>query len=323
MAMLPNWIIVGAPKAGTSSLFSWLVAHPEVEGSREKETYFFVDPGTHMFRPDRSFSAQGLLGYERLFRPAGPGTRVLIEATPAYMYSETALKELVRLPSQPHFIFLLREPVEQIKSLYTYFRENWDWIPRSMSFRDFVAAAERGSHGFRGNELARHALGNADYLGHLERWRAACGLERMHVFTFEAMLADKRGFLKELSRRMGIDQHFYDNYAFVADNESYVVRSPLIQRVNISIRSAVPKGWLFHALRRVYRLANTRKVRAAAALDTAVEAALSRRYLPGIEELELRFGLDLATWRRALVTRIEAVPGAVRLSAATGEELLA
>src|SRR5215212_3535508 len=53
--MLPNWIIAGVPKAGTSTLFRWLTDHPEVSGPSEKETCYFVDRGSHMFRPDRNF----------------------------------------------------------------------------------------------------------------------------------------------------------------------------------------------------------------------------------------------------------------------------
>ena len=40
---LPNVIIAGAPKCGTSSLYFWLSAHPEVKASMVKETFFFAD----------------------------------------------------------------------------------------------------------------------------------------------------------------------------------------------------------------------------------------------------------------------------------------
>src|SRR5688572_5812110 len=51
--MLPNVIIAGAPKCGTSSLFRWLTDHPQVGGSTMKETYFFIDPESHMYDPAR------------------------------------------------------------------------------------------------------------------------------------------------------------------------------------------------------------------------------------------------------------------------------
>jgi len=309
--MLPNWIIVGAPKAGTSSLFQWLADHPEVCGSKEKETYYFVDPGTHMYRRDRNFADHGLSGYEALFAPGGHSAQVVVEATPGYMYYETALRELPKLPSRPQFIFVLREPVAQIRSLHRYFQENWDWIPRDMGFAEFMDAVERGTSSFKGNELASHALGNADYLPHLRRWRGACGAERLHVFLFEDLTADPREFMRNVAGTMGIDRAFYDSYGFPVENGTYVVRNAALQGLNIRMRGLIPQGRMYEALRRMYRAANTRAApKSAAEVDAEEQAAerrLSERYLPQVVMLEKEFGLDLSRWRAKLEARIAGV----------------
>ena len=57
---LPNLIIAGAPKCGTTSLFRWIDEHPEAEGSSVKETCFFVDPQSHVFDPSSNFASGGL-----------------------------------------------------------------------------------------------------------------------------------------------------------------------------------------------------------------------------------------------------------------------
>lgn len=306
--MLPNLIIVGAPKAGTSSLFHWLADHPQVCGSKEKETYYFVDPGTHMYRKARNFSTSGLSGYEAEFPQDGDGARIVVEATPGYMYYETALRELPRLPTRPDFVFVLREPVAQIRSLFRYFQENWDWIPRSMTFPDFIEAVEKGTSTFKGNELASGALRNADYLDHLRRWREACGADRLHLFLFEDMIRDPRGFMIRLAARLGIDPAFYETYDFPVENETYVVKNAALQSLNIRIRGLIPQGRMYEVLRRMYRAANTKSVPKSAARpasdDFEVERMLSYRYLPMVRELEQEFGLDLATWRRALEARL-------------------
>lgn len=304
--MLPNWIIIGAPKAGTSSVFQWLADHPEVCGSREKETYYFVDPGTHMHMRSRNFADHGLAGYETLFG-GKPGARVVVEATPGYMYHETALRELPRLPSAPHFIVLLREPVAQVRSLFRYFQQNWDWVPRSMSFPDFVETVERGTSSFKGNELASGALRNANYVEALRRWRDAAGGERLHVYLFEDMIADPRGFMTRLAAEMKIDPGFYETYGFPVENETYVVRNGLLQTLNIRLRGLIPQGRLYGALRRVYRAANTMPVQRTTtptAGEADVERMLSRRYLTTLPELESEFGLELSGWRRTLEARL-------------------
>ena len=303
--MLPNWIIAGAPKAGTSSLFRWLVDHPQVSGSREKETYYFVDPGTHMYRPDRNLRANGLPGYQEFFSHCEPSARVIVESTPGYMYASTALTELPRLPTRPDLVFVLRDPVEQIKSLFVYFQQNWNWIPRTLTFRDFVAALERRTAAFNGNELAADALENADYLAHLRRWKAACGAERMHVVLFEDMVRDKCGFMRAMASRMGIDPAFYDDYAFPAENVSYAVRSGVLQDVNIRVRALVPQGRMYRALRRLYRAMNTAPAPSRQVCDAETEQKLSRRYASMLDDLEREFDLDLTSWRGAFRARIE------------------
>jgi hypothetical protein len=293
---LPNWIIAGVPKAGTSALFRWLVDHPDVAGPTEKETYYFVDPGTHMFRADRNFRDHGLAGYEKLFEACPSSAKVIVEATPGYIYSETAIRELPNLPSRPHFIFVLREPVAQLRSLFCYFQQNWNWIPRQMSFRDFVAAAEEGSSDFRGNELAVNALANAVYPRHLRRWRDAVGADRMLIILFEDLVAEGPAAMRWVAGRLGIEPSFYDGYNFPSENSTYSVRNGTLQDLNVRLRGRLPRGRLYHALRRLYRAINTHPSKPEAQ-DFELERALSERFVPMLAELERDFGLDLAKWR--------------------------
>ena len=300
--MLPNWIIAGAPKTATSSLFRWLVDHPQAAGSAEKETYYFVDPGTHMFQEDRNFARHGLAGYETLFKDCPVSAKVVVESTPGYMYSETALRELPRLPTQPKFIFVLREPVAQLQSLFVYFQQNWNWIDRDLSFADFIAAVDEGKSEFKGNELAVHALRNAWYPDHLHKWRAAVGRERMLVLLFDDLVSDSRATMQWVARQLGIDPAFYDDYEFPAENVTYEARFGALQDFNIWIRSRLPQGRLYEALRRLYRAANTRPAKRQNP-DEEVVRELTERYAPMLVELERDFQLDLTTWRKAAEQR--------------------
>ena len=310
--MLPNWILIGAPKAGTSSLFQWLADHPQVCGSQEKETYYFVDPGTHMFVASQNFATRGLAGYEALFAHGDPQARIVLEATPGYMYHRTPLRELPQLPSQPHFIVLLREPVAQIRSLFRYFQQNWAWIPRSMTFAEFVEAADQGEATFKGNELASGALKNANYLEALRQWRDTCGAERLHVHLFEDMVSDPRRFMIRLSNTLGIDPSFYESYDFPVENETYVARSGLLQALNIRLRALIPQGRIYHLLRSAYRAVNTRPAQKPTGPlpfeEAATEQMLSQRYLATLPILEREFDLDLSSWRRTMEARL-ASPG--------------
>ena len=100
----------------------------------------------------------------------GQNPVAVLESTPSYMYSTTALRVLPGLPSRPRVVFMLREPSAQIYSLFRYFQSNWNWIPPGITFRDFVQQALAGEQlEYRGNELAKNALRNArfvDSFGH-------------------------------------------------------------------------------------------------------------------------------------------------------------
>jgi len=300
--MLPNWIIAGAPKTATSSLFRWLADHPEAAGSAEKETYYFVDPGTHMFQEDSNFANHGIAGYETLFEYCPASAKVVVESTPGYIYSATALRELPHLATLPKFIFVLREPVAQLQSLFVYFQQNWNWIGRDLSFADFIAAVEEGKSDFKGNELAVHALRNAWYPEHLRRWQAAVGSERMLILLFEDIVGDSRGAMQRVARQLGIDPAFYDDYEFPAENVTYEARIGALQDLNIWIRSRLPKGRLYGALRRLYRAANTRPA-SRQSPDVAVVRRLTDYFAPMLDELERDFDLDLTTWRAAAQRR--------------------
>lgn len=110
---LPNLIVAGAPKCGTSSLFSWLAAHPEVCGSYPKEPYYFMDVATPLFHPEANYDYHGLNRYASFFRHCSPQAKVLLEATPHYMYQD-ALNFFASLNPQPQIIFVLRKPSRQI-----------------------------------------------------------------------------------------------------------------------------------------------------------------------------------------------------------------
>ncbi len=293
---LPNFLIAGAPKAGTSSLQRWISDHPDAFGSTEKETYFLVDPGTHMYRADFHVS-QGLETWRAQF-PVPPGShpKIIVESTPGCIYYQTALQVAPGLPSRPKCLFVLREPGAQIHSLYTYFRDNWDWVPTDMGFAEFLEAARKGSHDFKGNELARNALGNARYIDFLEPWAERLGNERMMVATFDELKRDGRGLTRRVAEWLGLDPGFYDGYGFPRENETYAPRNRALQSLNVKLRSHLPKGPAYNLARGLYRRLNTRAKQAPQDGDGERIIALGQEFAVDNQRLAARFNLDLTGW---------------------------
>jgi hypothetical protein len=99
--ILPNVIIAGAPKSGTSSLHFWLEAHPETHGSKRKDSCFLADD-VNRFNQDLSYVNDGLEAYEKLFSKSLAETRkIVFESTANYIYYENTPKVIAQMATKP------------------------------------------------------------------------------------------------------------------------------------------------------------------------------------------------------------------------------
>ncbi|GAA3336467.1 hypothetical protein GCM10020358_08740 [Amorphoplanes nipponensis] len=122
---LPDFLIAGVPKAGTTALHAALVRHPQLYLAKVKEPKFFLSDG----RPPTSGGPGDVqtyqehvwrrADYEALFAPAPPGA-VRGEATPFYLYDLAAHERIRALVPDAKLILLLRDPVDRAHSNWTH-----------------------------------------------------------------------------------------------------------------------------------------------------------------------------------------------------------
>lgn len=125
----PNFIIVGAPKCGTSALASWLRAHPRIFMCVPKEPgYFATDLPAHRYVSDWE-------EYQALFRGAGPGHAAVGEASIFYMYSDCAIAGIRRTLPSARLLVMLRNPIELAVSMHAQALRT-----RDETVTDFAAA---------------------------------------------------------------------------------------------------------------------------------------------------------------------------------------
>lgn len=108
--MLPNFLVVGAARAGTTSLYYYLKQHPDVFMSPKKEIDFFDI--------DKNFE-RGLDWYEKHFEGYA-GQKAVGEASPLYMYLEKVPERIAKVIPNVKLIFILRNPVDRAYSHYWY-----------------------------------------------------------------------------------------------------------------------------------------------------------------------------------------------------------
>ena len=151
-ASLPNVIIGGAPKCGTSSLYFWLSAHPEVFGSPKKETFFFADK-VNRFNAKANVHEHELAEYESFFK-GGIDQFIRFEATAHYLYESTARTAFSSWPNPPKLIFLFREPSKQMYSHYKMERYRTKRVDMSLS--EYIKRPQITDH--------------VDYAKHVRAW---------------------------------------------------------------------------------------------------------------------------------------------------------
>lgn len=112
---LPDLIVIGAQKSGTTSLHAWLAKHPQILPPFEKEVHYFdggIQAGTDNF-------ARGTNWYRAHFpQSAARSTSLCFETTPMYLFNPLAAERIKTLLPDAKLVVLLRNPADRAVSHY-------------------------------------------------------------------------------------------------------------------------------------------------------------------------------------------------------------
>jgi len=190
--LLPNLLIIGASKCGTTSLHSYLDAHPEVMMARPRESWETKEM-RYFWRSDWR---ERLEWYEGHFDVP---TAVRGEATPAYSWWPL----MPDVPSRVHslvpdvkLIYLVRDPVERIRSHWVQKRADGD--PRS--FTEAMREPERPDHPL---------VCPSRYATQVEQYMRVFSPSQLLVLDQRELLGDRRRVLREAFTFIGVDADFY------------------------------------------------------------------------------------------------------------------
>lgn len=184
---LPNFLIIGAQKSGTTTLRAALDAHPEAFCARE--IHFFNQ------RYDR-----GLDWYRERFT-AADGLPAIGEKCPNYLSHPAALDRLANDLPGVKLIAILRHPVDRAYSNYWHERRG---RRETLSFAEAIdAEPERVRHSGVDGPFAYIARGR--YLPQLQRVSRLVPRDRLLVLLFEDLRNDPKGTFGEVCRFLGID----------------------------------------------------------------------------------------------------------------------
>lgn len=303
--LLPDFVLAGAPKCGTSSLYHWLVQHPEIVGSTPKEPFYFMDEDNPLIHPERNYHRRALMGYPELFAsPARRPDALYFEATTHLIYQQTALEVLPELPTEPKFIFLLRDPLRRLRSSFDYTRENLARVRGSIDFEGYANMLLAGST----QPLAQYVrsrsslyvlerdLDYCDYWKYLERWLHRVGPSRMLVLQLEALQRNPGQVMTDVCEFLGVSpEPFQGTFGFATKNETIAVSNRALHRWAKRWSRALPPGQTRALLRRAYYRLQQRTPHKST-ISPKLEAELRRRLERGHSQLASHFGLQLGLW---------------------------
>lgn len=205
---LPNFLVIGAARSGTTALYQALAKHPQIFMSRVKEPNFFAFPegGLAFAGPGAEFvnnSVNSLADYRALFAEAGAAPAIG-EASPLYLYAPDAPRRIAATLGQVRLVAVLRNPVEQAFSHYLYARAQM--IEPLASFEEALDAeparlAANWQPLFQYSRFPRYGEQLARFLEHFPR-------ERLLVHLYEDFAADPDAVHRSIFEFLGVDPGF-------------------------------------------------------------------------------------------------------------------
>ena len=277
----PNLFVVGAGRAGTTSLWSYLRQHPQIFMSRLKEPHFFsrVTPRQQRVVHDES-------EYKALFR-SGRELPFRGEASPSYLWHPAAPAAIARVQPDSRIVISLRDPIARAFSSYRLRRRNGlDREP----LLDILRAGLSGPD----SELPQYFRAGG-YLGPVTTYLQTFP-GQVHVVVFEELAKDTRREVDRIFEFLGLEpiaaQLDLTPLKRGAPPRNALARSLYSTRLRSVARAVVPPQ--FHA--RIENVALSREH--SSELDAEARHVLAEFFAPERDPLERLLGRTLP-WPKA------------------------
>ncbi len=200
---LPDLYVVGAPKAGTTSVAGWLAGHPDVFWSTPKEPFYWAADYPRM-REHYGFASRA--AYERLYSSAdAKAATVRGDGSTTYLYSRRAVPAILRAAPRARFIVCLRDPVDLLVSYH-----RTQLVALNEDEPDFGVAWRRSLAGrLPATDPLDPKLVDYPLVGRLgeafARLLEQVSRDRVHVVVFDDLVAEPDTCWESVAEFVGLD----------------------------------------------------------------------------------------------------------------------
>lgn len=285
---MPNFLIIGAPKCGTTSLFYYLRQHPQIYMCRPKEPQFFEfgEAEQHPLEfPARPWAKQTLKDYQALFAKV-TSEKAIGEATPSNFYPRACARIHAYLP-EAKFVCILRQPVKRAYAVF------WALRYQGKEYAsDFSKAYENQCW------LSPSDLKAAWYIIRLQDWLKRFPRHQFHFGLTDDLSVRPADYMKSIYEFLGVDDTFQSNVSRQY-NQGSGFHSEMLNRFILNNMVAthphkvpIPE-FVRRTLKRFLRKINRKAI---PELDSDLYRKLTLSQRDDILRLEELINVDLSCW---------------------------
>jgi hypothetical protein len=217
--MLPDFIIIGARCCGTSSLYAYMVAHPNIAAAKRKEVHFYDDhwyDGQYWYRANFPLFSEKLLDGKLKSQPYLTG-----EASPFYLYHPLVPDRVKKLTPDARFLVSLRNPIRRAFSHYQQSKESGR---ERLSFEAAIDAEtdrlkgevekNREEPGALNSRKMKHYsyVTRGHYAEQLEHWFERFPREQFLIFNSERLFRDTPATMARVWEFLGLPPYTEAEY---------------------------------------------------------------------------------------------------------------
>ena len=295
--VFPNFLIIGAAKSGTTSLYSYLNQHPQIYMSSVKEPRFFALEGKEInyqgpAKVINQKTINTLEEYESLFDGVQNETAIG-EASTLYLYHPKAVKKIKQYIPQVKLIAILRDPVKRAFSSYQHLlRDGYETL-------SFAAALKAEKERIADNYPPLwHYQQRGFYYQQLSQYFAEFPAEQIKVYLYEDLIQNSHLMLEDMFGFLGVEPKFQPDKTQkmnASGSPKNKILHKLITKDNW-LKSAV-KGIIPQDLRQnIYQKVKKSNLQKNNQIPDNITEQLKETYRADILQLQELLKRDLSNW---------------------------